>query len=171
MAQKIRLHHFWRNDRSWRCDRRRRTSNTGVYRLQRQRSASFRRRTVYRRGDRPVLGMKYFKYGTYQQQANNGRKRVKMLFKPERRRAVYRHYRKISSVIPAAFVGCVPGAPGAVHRQRRTYDQKLSGSSDSFGKGDIRGVAAPGGKQHTSACGSASSRARRWALPGSGTTA
>ncbi|VDY39156.1 tricarboxylic transport [Salmonella enterica subsp. enterica serovar Daytona] len=50
-----------------------------------------------------------------------------------------------SSVI-GFFVGVLPGA-GATIASAITYmtEKKLSGNSDSFGKGDIRGVAAPGG--------------------------
>ena len=59
-----------------------------------------------------------------------------------------------SSVI-GFFVGILPGA-GATIASAITYmtEKKLSGNSDSFGKGDIRGVAAPAAANNASACGS-----------------
>lgn len=59
-----------------------------------------------------------------------------------------------SSVI-GFFVGVLPGA-GATIASAITYmtEKKLSGNSDSFGKGDIRGVAAPEAANNASACGS-----------------
>ncbi|MBP1522705.1 tripartite tricarboxylate transporter permease [Salmonella enterica subsp. enterica serovar Worthington] len=58
------------------------------------------------------------------------------------------------------------------HRQRHyLYDrEKLSGNSDSFGKGDIRGVAAPEAANNASACGSFIPMLTL-GVPGSGTTA
>lgn len=49
----------------------------------------------------------------------------------------------------------LPGA-GATIASAITYmtEKKLSGNSDSFGKGDIRGVAAPEAANNASACGS-----------------
>ncbi|MDE9591096.1 tripartite tricarboxylate transporter permease, partial [Xenorhabdus bovienii] len=59
-----------------------------------------------------------------------------------------------SSVI-GFFVGILPGA-GATIASAITYmtEKRLSGNSDSFGKGDIRGVAAPEAANNASACGS-----------------
>ncbi len=58
------------------------------------------------------------------------------------------------------------------HCQRHyLYDrEKLSGNSDSFGKGDIRGVAAPEAANNASACGSFIPMLTL-GVPGSGTTA
>lgn len=49
-------------------------------------------------------------------------------------------------------------------------EKKLSGNSDSFGKGDIRGVAAPEAANNASACGSFIPMLTL-GVPGSGTTA
>ncbi|MDU5729259.1 MAG: tripartite tricarboxylate transporter permease [Citrobacter freundii] len=72
-----------------------------------------------------------------------------------------------SSVI-GFFVGVLPGA-GATIASAITYmtEKKLSGNSDSFGKGDIRGVAAA---NNASACGSFIPMLTL-GVPGSGTTA
>jgi putative tricarboxylic transport membrane protein len=69
------------------------------------------------------------------------------------------------------FVGILPGA-GATIASAITYmtEKKLSGSSDSFGKGDIRGVAAPEAANNASACGSFIPMLTL-GVPGSGTTA
>ena len=58
------------------------------------------------------------------------------------------------------------------HCQRyHLYDrEKLSGNSDTFGKGDIRGVAAPEAANNASACGSFIPMLTL-GVPGSGTTA
>ncbi|VDZ98471.1 tricarboxylic transport [Salmonella enterica subsp. enterica] len=75
-----------------------------------------------------------------------------------------------SSVI-GFFVGVLPGA-GATIASAITYmtEKKLSGNSDSFGKGDIRGVAAPEAANNASACGSFIPMLTL-GVPGSGTTA
>lgn len=49
-------------------------------------------------------------------------------------------------------------------------EKKLSGNSDTFGKGDIRGVAAPEAANNASACGSFIPMLTL-GVPGSGTTA
>ncbi|CDG18340.1 tripartite tricarboxylate transporter permease [Xenorhabdus doucetiae] len=69
------------------------------------------------------------------------------------------------------FVGILPGA-GATIASAITYmtEKKLSGNSDSFGKGDIRGVAAPEAANNASACGSFIPMLTL-GVPGSGTTA
>ncbi|MBC8946272.1 MULTISPECIES: tripartite tricarboxylate transporter permease [Xenorhabdus] len=75
-----------------------------------------------------------------------------------------------SSVI-GFFVGILPGA-GATIASAITYmtEKRLSGNSDSFGKGDIRGVAAPEAANNASACGSFIPMLTL-GVPGSGTTA
>ena len=75
-----------------------------------------------------------------------------------------------SSVI-GFFVGVLPGA-GATIASAITYmtEKKLSGNSDSFGKGDIRGVAAPEAANNAPACGSFIPMLTL-GVPGSGTTA
>ncbi|CAI0702572.1 Tripartite tricarboxylate transporter TctA family [Serratia entomophila] len=75
-----------------------------------------------------------------------------------------------SSVI-GFFVGILPGA-GATIASALTYmtEKKISGNSDSFGKGDIRGVAAPEAANNASACGSFIPMLTL-GVPGSGTTA
>ena len=75
-----------------------------------------------------------------------------------------------SSVI-GFLVGILPGA-GATIASAITYmtEKKLSGNSDSFGKGDIRGVAAPEAANNASACGSFIPMLTL-GVPGSGTTA
>lgn len=69
------------------------------------------------------------------------------------------------------FVGILPGA-GATIASAITYmtEKKLSGNSGSFGKGDIRGVAAPEAANNASACGSFIPMLTL-GVPGSGTTA
>ncbi|MFA3759494.1 tripartite tricarboxylate transporter permease [Yersinia sp. 2544 StPb PI] len=75
-----------------------------------------------------------------------------------------------SSVI-GFFVGILPGA-GATIASALTYmtEKRISGNSDSFGKGDIRGVAAPEAANNASACGSFIPMLTL-GVPGSGTTA
>ncbi|MEX0446245.1 tripartite tricarboxylate transporter permease [Xenorhabdus sp. SGI246] len=75
-----------------------------------------------------------------------------------------------SSVI-GFFVGILPGA-GATIASAITYmtEKRLSGNSNSFGKGDIRGVAAPEAANNASACGSFIPMLTL-GVPGSGTTA
>lgn len=75
-----------------------------------------------------------------------------------------------SSVI-GFFVGILPGA-GATIASALTYmtEKKISGNSDTFGKGDIRGVAAPEAANNASACGSFIPMLTL-GVPGSGTTA
>ncbi|WP_038256518.1 tripartite tricarboxylate transporter permease [Xenorhabdus bovienii] len=75
-----------------------------------------------------------------------------------------------SSVI-GFFVGILPGA-GATIASAITYmtEKRISGNSDSFGKGDIRGVAAPEAANNASACGSFIPMLTL-GVPGSGTTA
>ncbi|WP_038911563.1 tripartite tricarboxylate transporter permease [Dickeya dadantii] len=69
------------------------------------------------------------------------------------------------------FVGILPGA-GATIASAMAWmtEKKLSGNSDSFGKGDIRGVAAPEAANNASACGSFIPMLTL-GVPGSGTTA
>ena len=69
------------------------------------------------------------------------------------------------------FVGVLPGA-GATIASAITYmtEKKISGNADSFGKGDIRGVAAPEAANNASACGSLIPMLTL-GVPGSGTTA
>jgi len=68
------------------------------------------------------------------------------------------------------FVGVLPGA-GATIASAIAYmtEKKISGS-DQFGKGDIRGVAAPEAANNASACGSFIPMLTL-GIPGSGTTA
>jgi putative tricarboxylic transport membrane protein len=75
-----------------------------------------------------------------------------------------------SSVI-GFFVGILPGA-GATIASAIAYmtEKKISGNSDTFGKGDIRGVAAPEAANNASACGSFIPMLTL-GVPGSGTTA
>ncbi|HEJ9120762.1 TPA: tripartite tricarboxylate transporter permease [Serratia marcescens] len=75
-----------------------------------------------------------------------------------------------SSVI-GFFVGILPGA-GATIASALTYmtEKKISSNSDTFGKGDIRGVAAPEAANNASACGSFIPMLTL-GVPGSGTTA
>ncbi|GAK27729.1 tripartite tricarboxylate transporter permease [Serratia liquefaciens] len=75
-----------------------------------------------------------------------------------------------SSVI-GFFVGILPGA-GATIASALTYmtEKKISGNSETFGKGDIRGVAAPEAANNASACGSFIPMLTL-GVPGSGTTA
>ncbi len=69
------------------------------------------------------------------------------------------------------FVGILPGA-GATIASALTYmtEKRISGNSESFGKGDIRGVAAPEAANNASACGSFIPMLTL-GVPGSGTTA
>ncbi|WKV50347.1 tripartite tricarboxylate transporter permease [Dickeya fangzhongdai] len=69
------------------------------------------------------------------------------------------------------FVGILPGA-GATIASAMAWmtEKKISGNSDSFGKGDIRGVAAPEAANNASACGSFIPMLTL-GVPGSGTTA
>ena len=73
----------------------------------------------------------------------------------------------LRSSVVGFFVGILPTIASAI-----TYmtEKKLSGSSDSFGKGDIRGVAAPEAANNASACGSFIPMLTL-GVPGSGTTA
>lgn len=77
----------------------------------------------------------------------------------------------LRSAVIGFFVGILPGA-GATIASAITYmtEKKLSGNSDSFGKGDIRGVAAPEAANNASACGSFIPMLTL-GVPGSGTTA
>ncbi|STT04332.1 Tricarboxylate transport membrane protein TctA [Klebsiella michiganensis] len=61
----------------------------------------------------------------------------------------------LRSSVVGFFVGILPGA-GATIASAITYmtEKKLSGNSATFGKGDIRGVAAPEAANNASACGS-----------------
>ncbi|QIZ47807.1 tripartite tricarboxylate transporter permease [Dickeya zeae] len=69
------------------------------------------------------------------------------------------------------FVGILPGA-GATIASAMAWmtEKKISGNNDSFGKGDIRGVAAPEAANNASACGSFIPMLTL-GVPGSGTTA
>ncbi|BFO11139.1 tripartite tricarboxylate transporter permease [Serratia rubidaea] len=77
----------------------------------------------------------------------------------------------LRSSVVGFFVGILPGA-GATIASALTYmtEKKISGNSDSFGKGDIRGVAAPEAANNASACGSFIPMLTL-GVPGSGTTA
>ncbi|PLL90991.1 tripartite tricarboxylate transporter TctA, partial [Klebsiella michiganensis] len=77
----------------------------------------------------------------------------------------------LRSSVVGFFVGILPGA-GATIASAITYmtEKKLSGNSDTFGKGDIRGVAAPEAANNASACGSFIPMLTL-GVPGSGTTA
>lgn len=77
----------------------------------------------------------------------------------------------LRSSVVGFFVGVLPGA-GATIASTITYmtEKKISGNSDSFGKGDIRGVAAPEAANNASACGSVIPMLTL-GVPGSGTTA
>ncbi|CCW29625.1 tripartite tricarboxylate transporter permease [Xenorhabdus nematophila] len=77
----------------------------------------------------------------------------------------------LRSSVMGFFVGILPGA-GATIASAITYmtEKRLSGNSDSFGKGDIRGVAAPEAANNASACGSFIPMLTL-GVPGSGTTA
>ena len=77
----------------------------------------------------------------------------------------------LRSSVVGFFVGILPGA-GATIASAITYmtEKKLSGNSDNFGKGDIRGVAAPEAANNASACGSFIPMLTL-GVPGSGTTA
>ena len=81
---------------------------------------------------------------------------------------MYRYH--AASAVIGFFVGILPRRGD--HRQRHhLHDgEKLSGNSDSFGKGDIRGVAAPEAANNASACGSFIPMLTL-GVPGSGTTA
>lgn len=69
------------------------------------------------------------------------------------------------------FVGILPGA-GATIASAITWmmEKKISGDEESFGKGNIRGVAAPEAANNASACGSFIPMLTL-GVPGSGTTA
>ncbi|ACS86360.1 tripartite tricarboxylate transporter permease [Musicola paradisiaca] len=69
------------------------------------------------------------------------------------------------------FVGILPGA-GATIASAMAWmtEKKLSGNSEAFGKGEIRGVAAPEAANNASACGSFIPMLTL-GIPGSGTTA
>ncbi|AVJ18631.1 tripartite tricarboxylate transporter permease [Serratia sp. JUb9] len=77
----------------------------------------------------------------------------------------------LRSSVVGFFVGILPGA-GATIASALTYmtEKKISGNSDTFGKGDIRGVAAPEAANNASACGSFIPMLTL-GVPGSGTTA
>ena len=77
----------------------------------------------------------------------------------------------LRSSVVGFFVGILPGA-GATIASAITYmtEKKLSGNSATFGKGDIRGVAAPEAANNASACGSFIPMLTL-GVPGSGTTA
>ncbi|MDQ8600945.1 tripartite tricarboxylate transporter permease, partial [Klebsiella aerogenes] len=77
----------------------------------------------------------------------------------------------LRSSVVGFFVGILPGA-GATIASAITYmtEKKISGNSDNFGKGDIRGVAAPEAANNASACGSFIPMLTL-GVPGSGTTA
>ncbi|MCX2683019.1 tripartite tricarboxylate transporter permease [Campylobacter sp. MIT 21-1685] len=77
----------------------------------------------------------------------------------------------IRSGVTGFFVGVLPGA-GATVASAVTYmnEKKLAGEKGNFGKGDLRGVAAPEAANNASACGSFIPMLTL-GLPGSGTTA
>lgn len=77
----------------------------------------------------------------------------------------------IRSAITGFFVGVLPGA-GATIASAISYmnEKKLAGKDNEFGKGDLRGVAAPETANNASACGSFIPMLTL-GLPGSGTTA
>ncbi|WJV61296.1 tripartite tricarboxylate transporter permease [Pectobacteriaceae bacterium CE70] len=77
----------------------------------------------------------------------------------------------IRSSLMGFFIGVLPGA-GATIASAIAWmtEKKLSGNSDTFGKGDIRGIAAPEAANNASACGSFIPMLTL-GIPGSGTTA
>lgn len=77
----------------------------------------------------------------------------------------------IRSSLVGFFVGVLPGA-GATIASAITYmsEKKFAGDKGEFGKGDLRGVAAPEAANNASACGSFIPMLTL-GLPGSGTTA
>ncbi|MCH5336301.1 MAG: tripartite tricarboxylate transporter permease [Campylobacter sp.] len=77
----------------------------------------------------------------------------------------------IRSSITGFFVGVLPGA-GATIASAISYmnEKKLAGKNNEFGKGDLKGVAAPEAANNASACGSFIPMLTL-GLPGSGTTA
>ncbi|WP_164033991.1 tripartite tricarboxylate transporter permease [Serratia marcescens] len=97
------------------------------------------------------------------------RKTGRLLF--NRKEAVQCAGPTLRSSVIGFFVGILPGA-GATIASALTYmtEKKISGNSDTFGKGDIRGVAAPEAANNASACGSFIPMLTL-GVPGSGTTA
>ncbi|EMN8393344.1 tripartite tricarboxylate transporter permease [Serratia marcescens] len=97
------------------------------------------------------------------------RKTGRLLF--NRKEAVQCAGPTLRSSVIGFFVGILPGA-GATIASALTYmtEKKISGNSDIFGKGDIRGVAAPEAANNASACGSFIPMLTL-GVPGSGTTA
>lgn len=77
----------------------------------------------------------------------------------------------IRSSVVGFFVGVLPGA-GATIASAITYmsEKKIAGEKGEFGKGDLKGVAAPEAANNASACGSFIPMLTL-GLPGSGTTA
>lgn len=77
----------------------------------------------------------------------------------------------IRSSVTGFFVGVLPGA-GATIASAIAYmnEKKLAGKKADFGKGDLRGVAAPEAANNASACGSFIPMLTL-GIPGSGTTA
>lgn len=77
----------------------------------------------------------------------------------------------IRSSVTGFFVGVLPGA-GATIASAIAYmnEKKLAGKKADFGKGDLRGVAAPESANNASACGSFIPMLTL-GIPGSGTTA
>jgi len=77
----------------------------------------------------------------------------------------------IRSGITGFFVGVLPGA-GATIASAISYmnEKKIAGNKGNFGKGDLKGIAAPEAANNASACGSFIPMLTL-GLPGSGTTA
>lgn len=87
------------------------------------------------------------------------------------REFLYCFWAIIRSSITGFFVGVLPGA-GATIASAISYmnEKKLAGKNGEFGKGDLKGVAAPEAANNASACGSFIPMLTL-GIPGSGTTA
>ena len=77
----------------------------------------------------------------------------------------------LRSSLVGFFIGVLPGA-GATVASSMTYamEQRLAGRDNEFGRGDVRGVAAPEAANNAAACGSLIPMLTL-GVPGSGTTA
>ncbi|MCI5968475.1 tripartite tricarboxylate transporter permease [Helicobacter sp.] len=84
---------------------------------------------------------------------------------------LYAFWTMLRSSVIGFFVGVLPGA-GATIASAITYmsEKKIAGEKGKFGKGDLKGVAAPEAANNASACGSFIPMLTL-GLPGSGTTA
>jgi len=92
---------------------------------------------------------------------------------------IYPSFKTIINIIPASlrgsafgfFAGILPGAGASLGSFiSYTFEKKLSNKNDTFGKGDIRGVAAPEAGNNAAA-GGAMVPMLSLGVPGSGTTA